>query len=137
MRWARLANGSPSGGDDVAEHDRVAGDDGDHQADRLVLGSEPDASMPAGRPKYQTETVVGSRNSSRYSSLSATQAKRTVGVAGRTRYSQRMVATNIESAAVARQVSYAQLTSVAKYDRVYASYPRLRSSGGRLMIFTA
>jgi len=27
--------------------------------------------------------------------------------------------------------------SVAKYDRVYASYPRLRSSGGRSMIFTA
>ena len=27
--------------------------------------------------------------------------------------------------------------SVAKYDQVYASYPRLRSSGGRSMIFTA
>ena len=35
---ARPDDGSPSGGDDVAEHDRVAGDDGDHQAGRgLVL----------------------------------------------------------------------------------------------------
>jgi hypothetical protein len=52
--------------------------------------------MPVGRPKYQAGTMVGSRSSSRYSSRSATQAKRTVGVAGRTRYSQWMVATNME-----------------------------------------
>ena len=43
---ARPDDGSPSGGDDVAEHDRVAGDDGDHQAGRgLVLGGESDASV--------------------------------------------------------------------------------------------
>jgi len=46
MRWPGPAMGRRPGGDDVAEHDRVTGDDGDHQADEgLVLGGQSDASV--------------------------------------------------------------------------------------------
>ena len=49
-----------------------------------------------------------------------------------------VVATRERNAALRMAESIASgCTSVAKYDRVYASYPRLRSSGGRSMIFAA